>query len=191
MRVGVRKEQQRRRPPRAEAAKRDAQLAETEITKLKSDNTTLNAALEELRSEKVALEAKIHAREFVAYGLIGALTTLVAVGASVFLMRRKGATAAKNQIVAPETEPLHTSELSPITGDLQHSEPLTAKSVLSSSSKVPQAFPNATIAEGQKIAVAQRQDRCLATHLRQTKTGRVSKRPIRVYRIDPRLLGAR
>ena len=176
---------------RAEAAKRDAQLAETEITKLRLDNTTLNAALEELRSEKAALEAKTHAREFVAYGLIGALTTLVAVGASVFFMRRKGATVAKNQIVAPETEPLHASEHSPITGDLQHSEPSTAKSVLSSSSKVPQAFPNATIAEGQKNSGSPEARSMPSEAPASDKNGASKSRPIRVYRIDPRLLGAR
>ena len=173
---------------RADAAKRDAQLAETEITKLKSDNTKLNAALAELRSEKAALEAKTHAREFVAYGVIGALTTFVAVGASVFLMRRKEPTVAKSQIVAPETKPLHASEHSPISGDLQHSESLIAKSVLSSSSKVPQALPNATIAQRQKNIGSPEARATPSDAPASDKNGASKSRPIRVYRIDTRLL---
>jgi hypothetical protein len=183
----------------AQAAKREARLVITEIQRLKSDATTLNDALEGLRSQAAVLEAKTRAIQSIAYVMLVALIAIIAVGAYVSLMRRNRSTAAKHETTdettAPETklvldlEHSSPSNLAAANGsDRKHSKPSTAASALSSA-EVPQSPSNATIDQNNSGAS---EAKSTPSEARASDMSEASKqelcRPIRIYRIDPRLL---
>jgi hypothetical protein len=184
----------------AQAAKGEARLAIIEIERLKSDATTLNDALEGLRSQAAALEAKTRAIQSVAYFMLVAFIAIIAVGAYVSLMRRNRSTAAKHETAhettAPETKPVPDPEpsspfqtnLAAANGsDSKHSKPLTAASTLSST-EVPQPLSNATIDQNNRGASEAKSTPSEARASYMSEASKQESRPIRIFRIDPRLL---
>lgn len=94
----------------SEAAKRDAQLAKTEIERLNAEGAKLNAALERLETEKTAAEAKAHTMESAAYGGIGISMLLLAIVSYVIFVNHRKVTAAKREGVEPGTKPSEAIE---------------------------------------------------------------------------------
>jgi hypothetical protein len=145
------------------------------------------------------LEAKTRAILSVAYAMLVALIAVIAVGAYVSLMRRNRSTAAKHETThettAPETIPVldleHSSpsNLAAANGsDQKHSKPSTAASALSSA-EVPQTLSNATTDQNNSGAS---EVKSTPSEARASDMSEASKqelrRPIRIYRIDTRLL---
>jgi len=184
----------------AQAAKREARLVITESERLKLDVTTLNDALEGLRSQAAALEAKIRAVQSVAYFMLVAFIAIIAVGAYVSLMRRNRSTAAKHETThettAPETKPVPDPEpsspfqtnLAAANGsDSKHFKSLTAASALSST-EVSQPLSNATIDQNNRGASEAKSTPSEARASYVSEANKRESRPIRIFRIDPRLL---
>jgi len=184
----------------AQTAKREARLVITEIERLKSAATALNEALEGLRSRAAALEAKTRVMESVTYIMLVALMAIIAVSAYVSLMRRNRTTAAghetRHETTAPEAKPVPGPEHSPLFqmnlaaasgSELKHSKTSTAASALSSA-EVPQPPSNATIDQNKSGAseAKSRPSEALASDM--SEASKQELRPIRIYRIDPRLL---
>jgi hypothetical protein len=167
---------------------------------LKLDVTTLNDALEGLRSQAAALEAKIRAVQSVAYFMLVAFIAIIAVGAYVSLMRRNRSTAAKHETThettAPETKPVPDPEpsspfqtnLAAANGsDSKHFKSLTAASALSST-EVSQPLSNATIDQNNRGASEAKSTPSEARASYVSEASQQESRPIRIFRIDPRLL---
>ena len=66
-------------------AKRDAQVAKAEIERLSAETAKLNAALERLETDKNAVEGRARTMEFVVYGAIIILISLMKPSPSGFI----------------------------------------------------------------------------------------------------------
>jgi hypothetical protein len=151
------------------------------------------------RSQAAALEAKTRAMQPVAYGMLVAWIAIIAVGAYVSLMRRNRATAAKHEtthettaetkpVPGPEhSSPFQTNLAAANGSDLKHSKPSTAASALSSA-EVPQPPSNATIDQNNSGASEAKSTPSEARVSDMNEASKQGLRPIRIYRIDPRLL---
>jgi hypothetical protein len=144
----------------SETAKRDAQLAKTEIERLNAEGAKLNAALERLETEKTAAEAKAHTMESVAYGGIAVSIALLAIVSSVLFVNRRKVTAAKREGVEPETKPSEVIGDSAVvetqrTSEVGDSHPSKASDTVSSSPELAQSSTSdATIAKSQDESTA-------------------------------------
>jgi hypothetical protein len=177
----------------AQAAKREARLILSESERLKLDATTLNDALEGLRSQLATLEAKTCAIQPVAYFMLVAFVAIIAVGAYVFLMRRSQSTA-QHETAATETKPdpepsspFQTNLAAANGSDSKHFKSLTAASALSST-EVSQPLSNATIDQNNRGASEAKSTPSEARASYVSEASQQESRPIRIFRIDPRLL---
>ena len=96
-----------------ETAKRDVQLAKTEIESLNAERTRLKAAVERLESDKIAAENKAEVMKSVAYGTF--VIALMAIVSSLFFVIRKKSTGPK--WIGPEPGPIQATGHSSIADD--------------------------------------------------------------------------
>jgi hypothetical protein len=154
----------------AERAREDAEKAREEAVRAKADadkaaateGAKLNALLAQLEAERGAAEAKVRAKENVAYGAIIVLIVLVVIVASAFALRKKRIAGNGPQSVKAETRDLESTELaaaretkSASHGDLHPSESTHASSIPSRSRQVAQLFrspPGPAVIVGMMIA---------------------------------------
>jgi hypothetical protein len=98
-----------------EKAKGEVQLAQAEIEKLKGERGQLNAALDRSETQRNAAEGRARVMQFIAYGSLGLLIAVLAVGAVVFLVNRKKTMAALRESESPASQgaPLYEGAASP------------------------------------------------------------------------------
>ena len=98
-----------------EKAKSEVQLAQAEVEQLKGERAQLNAALDRSETQKNAAERRARVMQFIAYGSLGLLIALLAVGSVVFFVNRKKITAALRESESPESKaaPLNGQAASP------------------------------------------------------------------------------
>jgi hypothetical protein len=102
------------------SAQRDAQVAQTEIERLRAERTQLNATIKRLEADKAAGEAKAYEMAATAYGtIIVLLIVLAGIGAFSFVARRRIGPASKLPSVTPETEEVLTKIELATAGDPQ------------------------------------------------------------------------
>ena len=119
------------------SAERDAQVAQTEIERLHTERTQLNATIKRLEADKAAGEAKAYEMAATAYGtIIVLLVVLAGIGAFAFVARRRIEPASKLPSITPETEEVPLSKPTDITkielataGDPQQSDLKAADSI--------------------------------------------------------------
>ena len=98
------------------SAQRDAQVAQTEIERLRAERTQLNATIKRLEADKAAGEAKAYEMAATAYGtIIVLLVVLAGIGAFAFVARWRIGPASKVPSVTPETEEVPLSKPTDIT----------------------------------------------------------------------------
>jgi hypothetical protein len=98
-----------------EKAKSEVQLAQAEVEQLKGERAQLNAALDRSETQKNAAERRARVMQFIAYGSLGLLIAVLAVGAVVFLVNRKKTMAALRESESPASQgaPLYEGAASP------------------------------------------------------------------------------
>jgi hypothetical protein len=98
-----------------EKAKSEVQLAQAEVEQLKGERAQLNAALDRSETQKNAAERRARVMQFIAYGSLGLLIAVLAVGAVVFLVNRKKTTGALQESESPASQgaPLYEQAASP------------------------------------------------------------------------------
>ena len=97
-------------------------VAKAEIERLSAETAKLNAALEQLETDKNAVEGRARTMEFVVYGAIIILIALLATISSILFVNRRRAIAANTEQLGPETKPSGVTGDSPVVGTQPHSE---------------------------------------------------------------------
>jgi hypothetical protein len=96
-----------------ETAKRDVQLAKTEIESLSAERARLKATVERLESDKIAAENKAQVMKSVAYGTF--VIALMAIASSLFFVSRKKSIGPK--WIGPEPIPIQVTGHSSLADD--------------------------------------------------------------------------
>jgi hypothetical protein len=96
-----------------ETAKRDVQLAKIEIESLNAERARLKATVEQLESDKIAVENKAQVMKSVAYGTF--VIALMAIVSSLFFVIRKKSTGPK--WIGPEPIPIQATGHSSVADD--------------------------------------------------------------------------
>jgi hypothetical protein len=87
-----------------EKTKNEVQLAQAEVDRLKGESAQLNAALDRSETQRNAAEGRARVMQFIAYGSLGLLIALLAVGSVAFFVNRKKITAALRESESPASK---------------------------------------------------------------------------------------